>query len=85
MPDEYGHEFEPEYREVHVRNAPSPGIAAVLSVLLPGLGQVYTGRLLAGALWFLATTLAYSAILLPGFLIHGLCVWSAYRGCEDLD
>ena len=25
-------------------NAPSPGIAAVLSVLIPGLGQVYAGR-----------------------------------------
>ena len=29
------------------RRAPHPGIAAVLSVLLPGLGQVYTGRLIA--------------------------------------
>ena len=65
-----------------VRQAPSPGIAAVLSVLLPGLGQVYAGRLLAGALWFAATTLSYSAILLPGFLVHAFCVWSAYRSCR---
>jgi len=34
---------------------PSPGVAAVLSVLLPGLGQVYAGRMLAGAVWFVAT------------------------------
>ena len=34
--------------EMTDRNAPNPGIAAVLSVLLPGLGQVYCGRLLAG-------------------------------------
>ena len=70
-------------REIVVRRAPSPGIAAVLSVLIPGLGQVYTGRLVAGGVWFLATMLSYSAILLPGFLVHALCVWSAYRGADD--
>jgi len=65
--------------------APSPGIAAVLSVLLPGLGQVYCGRLLAGALWFLATAAGYSLVLVPGFLIHALCIWSAYRSAEEWD
>jgi TM2 domain-containing membrane protein YozV len=62
---------------------PSPGVAAVLSVLIPGLGQVYSGRLLAGALWFLATGFAYWAILVPGFLIHALCIWSAYASARD--
>ena len=65
--------------EILVRRAPSPGIAAVLSVLLPGLGQVYSGRLLAGGLWFLFTGFAYWAVLLPGFLAHALCIWSAYH------
>ena len=69
----------PYQDEIVVRHAPHPGIAAVLSVLLPGLGQVYAGRLLAGALWFLATGIAYWAILLPGFLLHALCIWSAYQ------
>ena len=32
--------------------APSPGIAAVLSFLIPGLGQLYTGRILAAAAAF---------------------------------
>ncbi len=68
--------------EIFVRHAPHPGIAAVLSVLLPGLGQVYAGRLLAGGLWFLATGIAYWAILLPGFLLHALCIWSAYRSAQ---
>jgi TM2 domain-containing membrane protein YozV len=65
------------------RRAPHPGIAAVLSVLLPGLGQVYTGRLIAGGLWFLGTALAYHAVLLPGFLVHALCIWSAFAGARD--
>lgn len=62
---------------------PSPGIAAVLSVLIPGLGQLYGGRLAAGALWFLATAFGYAAVWLPGFLIHALCVWSAYHGAKE--
>lgn len=80
-------DFEDEFdlgfdrREVIVRRAPSPGVAAVLSVLIPGLGQVYGGRLLAGGIWFLATSFCYWAILLPGFLVHALCIWSAWRGC----
>jgi hypothetical protein len=79
----YGHyadEFEPD---IIVRREPAPGIAAVLSVLIPGLGQVYNGNILAGGFWFLGTACAYSAVLLPGFLVHALCVFSAYRGAED--
>jgi hypothetical protein len=67
------------------RNNPSPGISAVLSVLMPGLGQVYAGRLLAGAIWFLCTAAAYSLILVPGFLVHTVCVWSAYASARDWD
>jgi len=69
--------------EIVARRAPHPGIAAVLSVLLPGLGQVYAGNLLTGALWFLFTGFAYWAVLLPGFLAHGICVWCAYRAAKD--
>ena len=69
--------------ELIVRRAPSPGIAAVLSVLIPGLGQVYAGRLMAGALWFLAVGFFYWAILLPGFIAHALCIWSAYQSARS--
>lgn len=62
---------------------PSPGIAAVLSVLIPGLGQVYNGRLFGGACWFLAASFAYWAILVPGFIVHALSVWSAYSGARE--
>ena len=62
---------------------PNPGVAAVLSALIPGLGQVYTGRLGAGAVWFLATSIAYWAIFVPGFLVHALCIWSAYESAKD--
>lgn len=68
---------------VLVRRGPSPGIAAVLSVLIPGLGQVYNGNLFSGALWFVAVGFGYWAILVPGFILHALSVWCAYRGARD--
>lgn len=63
--------------------APSAGISAVLSVLMPGLGQLYCGRLIAGGVWFLATAFCYSAVLLPGFIVHAFCVWFAYQSAKD--
>ncbi|MEE9279607.1 MAG: hypothetical protein V3V67_05490 [Myxococcota bacterium] len=68
--------------DVEVRRGPSPGIAAVLSVLLPGLGHVYAGRLPAGLVWFLAAGFGYWAVLVPGFLIHVASIWFAYRAAR---
>ncbi len=69
--------------EVVTYRAPSPGVAAVLSVLIPGLGHVYAGRVLAGFLWFCAASFGYWAILVPGLLIHAASVWFAYRAAKD--
>ena len=65
------------------RRAPSPGIAAVLSVFIPGLGHVYAGRLVPAALWFLGTGFAYWMIVLPGFLVHAASIWFAYAAARD--
>lgn len=75
------HSFQDD--EITIVRPPSPGVSAVLSVLIPGLGQLYSGRLVAGAVWFVATAFFYSAVLLPGFLLHALCVWSAYQSAKD--
>jgi hypothetical protein len=32
-----------------------PGVAAVLSAIIPGVGQFYNGRFLAGILWLIIT------------------------------
>lgn len=69
-------------RELRVRRLPSPGIAAVLAVLLPGLGHVYAGRLVAAAVWLGVVSFGYWAILVPGLLLHAISVWSAYRAAE---
>ena len=36
-------------------NSPNPGTAAVLSMLIPGVGQFYTGHFIWGIVWLLIT------------------------------
>ena len=38
-----------------VADVKSPGVAAVLSALLPGLGQIYNGDFLRGVFWLIVT------------------------------
>lgn len=50
------------------KQSPDPGIAAVLSLVVPGVGQFYTGRYGWAILWLIIT---------PGFWIGsgGLLGW----------
>ena len=48
---------------------PSPALAALLSFLLPGLGQAYAGERRRALLWALPT-LALAAVVLGLFLLH---------------
>jgi len=41
---------------------PKPGLAALLSLVLPGLGQVYAGRWLRGVIWYFAPTALFGAV-----------------------
>lgn len=52
-------------------------VAFVLSVLIPGLGQLYTGRFLAGAIWFILVVIGYAIFIFPGLILHVLCAVSA--------
>ncbi len=65
--------------EIRSRRRPHRDVAAVLAVLVPGLGHVYAGRLRAGVIWFLAVALGYWAVLLPGIVLHAISIWSAER------
>ena len=37
------------------RFAPNPGIAAILSFVIPGVGQFYNGKFLRGVFWLIVT------------------------------
>lgn len=58
----------------------SPGVAALLSFLIPGAGQLYKGHVLRGLLWFLFVGLGYLLLFVPGLILHFLCIVLAATG-----
>ena len=75
-----------EYKEKPVRvqqqkeNSPNPGVAAALSFFIPGMGQIYKGKILIGMVWLFFTVGGYTALVVPGVIIHMACVFNAYKG-----
>jgi hypothetical protein len=62
----------------------SPGLAAVLSLLVPGAGQLYTGNIVSGLLWFILVTAGYTLVL-PGIFLHLLCIALAASSAHRLN
>lgn len=60
--------------------APSRGIAAILSLVIPGAGQMYTGRIASGFVWLIAVAIGYMLFIFPGVLLHILCIAFATTG-----
>lgn len=63
-------------------------LAAVLSIIIPGLGQLYKGHILAAIIWFLVlgggSMVSVSAISLPVLvpiylILLIICAWQAYK------
>ncbi|MBI4509864.1 MAG: hypothetical protein HY698_09520 [Deltaproteobacteria bacterium] len=48
-----------------------------LSFFLPGVGQIYSGRIPQGIGWMVATCLGYLLFLVPGLILHICCVVNA--------
>ena len=55
----------------------SSGIAALLSFILPGSGQLYGGKTIPGLIWLWAVVCAYLASMPLGLAAHGICVLDA--------
>ena len=84
-PPEYAPEGHGSPGQVVVINQPpvqrwSPGLAAVLSFFLPGLGQLYKGQIINGIVWFFMVMCGYAALILPGLILHFFCVLGALSG-----
>ncbi len=56
----------------------SPGVAAVLTFFIPGLGQLYKGDIFVGIVIFVFTLIGYSLFFLPGIIIHCYAICTAY-------
>ena len=64
-------------------NAPHAGIAALLSLVVPGAGQLYAGRPFSAVSWFVVVTLGY-LLIVPGILLHILCIASAAAAAHNM-
>ena len=61
-----------------------PIIAGVLSLILPGLGQIYNGRVLAGIVWLiLASRLWFGTGFLLGWILHLVAAYCAYSYAKE--
>jgi len=58
----------------------NPGTAALLSFLVPGLGQMYKGQVLNGIAWMGLVILGYVFFIVPGVVLHLICVIGASMG-----
>ena len=57
-----------------------PGNAAVLSLLIPGVGQIYTGKFLRGIFWLIVTPgLWIGSGGTLGWICHLISSYTAYR------
>ncbi|MDQ3637960.1 MAG: hypothetical protein M3426_08200 [Actinomycetota bacterium] len=62
----------------------NPTLAAVLSALIPGIGQLYNGRILAGILWLIITLgLWIGSGGLLGWICHVISAYTAYSYARD--
>jgi TM2 domain-containing membrane protein YozV len=67
-----------------MKSSPSPNLAALLSFVVPGVGQIYNGAFLRGLFWLIVT---------PGFWVgsggtlgwvcHFIAAFTAYRYAES--
>ena len=61
-----------------------PTLAAVLSAIVPGVGQLYNGRILAGILWLIITPgfwIGTGGLL--GWVCHVIAAYPAYPYARD--
>jgi hypothetical protein len=58
----------------------SPLAACLLSLFVPGLGQLYKGSFVGGFCWFVVVLIGYLCFIIPGLVLHLLCALSAASG-----
>lgn len=64
----------------------NPGTAAVLSLVIPGAGQIYKGSIATGLLWLIFVPVGYLLAIIPGITLHIICIYKAYSADrEDLN
>ena len=63
-----------------------PGLSAVLSFLIPGVGQLYNGTFLRALFWFIFTPglwIGTGGVL--GWICHIGAAWTAYELAQQIN
>jgi TM2 domain-containing membrane protein YozV len=61
-----------------------PGLAAVLSVIIPGVGQIYNGDFLRGIFWLIVTPGMWIGTGgFFGWVCHVIAAYTAHRRARD--
>ncbi|MFQ5993130.1 MAG: hypothetical protein ACE5NA_11900 [Nitrospiraceae bacterium] len=65
----------------------NPGVAAVLSFFITGLGQIYNGQILKGLLCVLAVAICgvLTMIIVGWFLLIPLWIWGIFDACRTAE
>ena len=73
-----GEFFDPQLRKSRMTPAWNPGVAAVLSLFIPGAGQMYKGQIGVGLAWLIGVAFGYVLFIVPGLILHIVCIVKAY-------
>jgi len=68
----------PSHQAIQIQPLKNAGLAAALSFIVPGLGQIYNGQVTMGIVMFILTILLYYVMIILGFPIHMWLVYDAY-------
>jgi len=63
----------------------TPGTAALLSLVIPGAGQMYKGQIFNGLFWLVIVVVGYVAMIVPGIVLHLMCIVGAASGKPPAD
>ena len=64
-------------------HAPSPMVAALLTVLIPGAGHLYARHVVGAVMWFMLVSIGY-VLVLPGLVLHLWSIISAASAAHRL-
>ena len=67
------------------KSLPNPGVSAVLSFFIPGVGQIYNGAFLRGIFWFIVTPgLWLFSTGTLGWIFHIIAAYTAYSYAKKM-
>lgn len=59
-----------------IKSVPN-SFAAIMTMMLPGLGQMLKGQIMPGIFWALGVGFGYFSYFWPGLIIHAFCILDA--------